>query len=362
MNSNVKVNKMVSPYLLFFLIHSTQTGVMVLSFQSDIIKGAGHNAWLSIFAIGIIMHVIFLMLLAILKKSSAGDLLSFHTDVFGKFFGGFLNVVIAIYFAMLSLYVFHTYIDILQLWVFDGIRSWEFSLLLIVLVFYIVSGGFRSITAIAFWGVIIPSFLLLTLVYLVNFAETTYLLPLMQFGMNDFYISMKEAAPLFFGFETALIYFPFIKDRKKATKWGHLAIIYSTFLYVSITIVTFLFFSQGKLEHLPWPTLTMIKIIKLPFLERFEFIFIFTWLLVVMPVLCIYLWSAIRSIKSTIPKVKPTYVLIGFLAVFYLFNSLLFEIKYSYLLEKMVSYSGLTFIFGYIPLLFLISIFKKKVN
>jgi spore germination protein (amino acid permease) len=362
MNAMVKENKMVSPYFLFFLMNSTQTGVVVLSFQANIIGGAGHDAWIPVLALGLMMHVIFLMMLYILKHSSAGDILSFHKEIFGKVFGGMLNIILASYFSMVSLFTLHTYIDILQIWVFDGIASWEFSLLFSVLIFYIVAGGFRIVTAVAYWGVVIPSLMLLSLLYLLEFVEVSYLLPFFQFGAKDFFISAKEAAPLYLGFETVLVFFPFIKDREKSPKWGHLALLYSTFIYTMITIMTFMFFTQGKLEHLTWPTLTMIKIIQFPFLERFEFIFIFTWLLVVMPVICIYLWSAIRSIKLTIPNVKATYVLVGLLAVFHFVNSELIEIQYSHLMDQIFGYSGLIFLFCYIPLLFLISVVRKKLK
>jgi spore germination protein (amino acid permease) len=359
MNSMVKENKMVSPYFLFFLMHSTQTGVAVLSFQANIIRGAGHDAWLSVLALGLIMHVIFLMMLYILKHSSAGDILSFHRDVFGKTFGGLLNIILACYFSFVSLYALHTYIDILQIWVFDGIASWEFSLLFSILIFYIVAGGFRIVTAIAYWGVVIPSFLLFSLLYLLDFINVSNLLPLIQHGVKDFFISAQKAAPIYFGFETVLVFFPFIKDRERANKWGHLALLYTTFIYTIITIMTFMFFTQGKLEHLSWPTLTMIKIIQFPFLERFEFIFIFTWLLVVMPVISVNLWAAIRSIKLTTSKAKPTYILVVLLAIFHFINSELIEIQYSHLMAKIVEYSGLIFLFCYIPLLFIISVVRK---
>lgn len=360
MKSIVNENKMVSPYLLFFLMHSTQTGVGVLNFQSHIIRGAGQNAWISIFLFGLLLHIVFFMMLYILKQSSAGDIISFHQDVFGKYVGGLVNFIMAGYFLIASQFALHTYIDILQIWVFDGIASWEFSLVFCILIFYIVSGGFRIITAIAYWGVIIPSFLLLSLLYLLSYAEVSYLSPIFQAGVMEHIISAKEAAPIYLGFETVLVFYPFIKNREKSHKWGQFALLYTTLLYTIITLVTFVFFSQGKLEHLTWPTLTMIKIIQFPFLERFEFIFIFTWLLVVMPVICIYLWSAIRSIKMTIPKVKQTHILAALLVIYYFVNSEIIDIEFSHLMARIVGDSGLIFLFGYIPFLFLVALIKKR--
>ncbi|MFE8694874.1 GerAB/ArcD/ProY family transporter [Cytobacillus sp. FJAT-53684] len=360
MDKIVKENKMLSPYFMFFLMHSTQTGVGVLKFQSHIIKGAGHDAWLSVLIFGLTLHIVFFMMLYILKNSNSRDIISFHQEVFGKVLGGTLNIIMSCYFLMASLYALHIYIDILQIWVFDGIASWEFSLLFSLLIYYIVSGGFRVVTAIAFWGVVIPSLLLLSLIYLTYFVDTSYIFPLFQHSVKDYILSAKEAAPIFLGFETLLVFFPFIKNSEKASKWGHLSIFYTTVLYTIISVFTLMFFTQGKLEYLTWPTLTMIKIIQFPFLERFEFIFIFTWLLVVLPVICIYLWSAIRSIKMTFPIAKPTYLLIGLLAVFHVVNSELIGMQFSELFSKMIGVSGLIFLFCYIPLLFLLAVLRRR--
>lgn len=362
MKSIVNENKMVSPYFLFFLMHSTQTGVGVLKFQSQIIKGAGQNSWISILVFGLTLHLLFLMMLYIMKQSSAENILSFHKEIFGKYIGGMLNVILAVYFLLVSLFALHTYIDILQIWVFNGIASWEYSLLFCALIFYLVSGGVRVVTAMAFWGVVIPSFLLLSLLYLLTYAELSYLTPLFKFGLRDHLTSIKEAVPMFLGFETVLVFYPFIKDRGKSNKWGHFALLYTTLLYTVIAVVTFMFFTQGKLAHLTWPTLTMIKIIQFPFLERFEFIFIFTWLLVVLPVICVYLWSATRAIKLTIPKIKPTFILMVILAGFFYVNTQFIDIEFSFFMAKVVGNSGMIFLFGYIPLLFFLSVIRNKLK
>lgn len=359
---NVKASNQVSSYFLFFLMHSAQTGLSFLNFQSKIIKGAGNDSWLVLIILGLITQILFIMMVFILKHSSSQDIISFHIDVFGKFFGGTLNVLMAFYFSLASLYVLYSYINILQIWVFDEVATWEFSLILVILIFYIVSGGFRVITAIAFWGVIIPSFMLMSLFYLLRYSDITYILPFFNHSMKDYLISAKEAMSLFFGFETVLVYFPFIKDGEKNTKWGHIALIYTAILYTIIAVVTFLFFTQEKLKYLTWPTLTMIKVIKFSFLERFEFIFIFTWLLVILPVICLYLWSTIRSLKFTFKKIKPTYFLIGILIIFHLYNIKYVEIRYYYFLSNIVNYIGLTFILIYVPILFVICFIRERLK
>ncbi|MEH7235657.1 GerAB/ArcD/ProY family transporter [Bacillus sp. JJ1562] len=359
MNHKMSDNKLVSPFFLFFLIHGSQTGITALKYQTSIVQGAGYDAWLSVLAVGLSTNIIFYMMLYVIKSSTSGDILSIHKDIFGKFFGGALNLLLACYFSIAGLSVLYSYIDALQVWVFNGIASWEYALILCILIFYLVSGGFRVITGVAFWGVVIPGFLLLSFFYLIQFFDVSNLLPPFKYGLKEHYISAKESVPLFLGIETALIYFPFIRNGKKANKWGHFALFYTTIFYVAVTLVTFMFFTQGKIQHLTWPTLTMIKIIQFSFLERFEFIFIFTWLLVIMPVICLYLWSAVRAIKFTISKIKPTYILLFLIAIYLYTNSFLIDMYYTQLMGKILKYSGTAFIYGYIPLIFFISFVRN---
>lgn len=362
MQTTVKENHMVSPYFLFFLIHSSQTGISMLNFQSNIIKGAGQDAWLSVLLYGLFLNVIYLMMLYIIKQSSSGDIISFHKDIFGNVIGGLLNIILASYFAMISVSIIHTYIDLLQIWVFDGITSIEFSLLFCILIYYIVSGGFRIITAICFWGVVIPSMVVSFVFYLFAYVDISYIQPLFQHKISDYFRSAIEVVPTYLGFELVLVILPFIRGGIKAKKWGHFALLVTTLLYTLLTIVTFIFFTQGKLEKLTWPTLTMIKIIRFPFLERIEFIFIFTWLLVILAPICLYLWSAIRCVKFTFTKIKPTYILLFFLGTFVFINSKLIDMTVSYYFDRLATFGGIILLFVYIPLLFLIALLRNFIK
>lgn len=356
----VQDNKLVSPYFLFFLVQTCQTGIWVLVYQHNILKGAGKDAWLTVLAVGLFIHVIFAMIIYILNQSQNGDLISFHQEIFGKFIGNVLNGIFFIYFALVSLFPINSYINVLQIWVFHSVPSWEISLLISIVVFYIVASGFRVVTAITFWGFAIPIFLLLSIIYLVRYFEPTYILPLLQADVKDYFVSAKDAISIYFGFEPVLIYYPFIKNRDKAVKWGHLALIVTTLIYTLIAIATFLYFTPKKLEKLSWPTLTMTKIIHFQFLERFEFIFIFTWIFVILPIICVYMWCSIRCIRSIFPKLKGTYILIAILLIFIIFESLFVEYKVTLLIDKISSVMGIVIILGYIPLLFIIAVIRNK--
>ncbi len=71
-------------------------------------------------------------------------------------------------------------------------------------------------------------------------------------------------------------------------------------LYLLVTIVTFVYFSEGQLKHTLWPTLTLLKIAQVPIIERFEYIVVSLWLLVVLPTITLHLWSACRGVRKMV--------------------------------------------------------------
>ncbi|HEU5140768.1 MAG TPA: GerAB/ArcD/ProY family transporter, partial [Bacillales bacterium] len=84
---SVKESKKISPYMVMFVIHPLQIGVGILSFQHDIVKYAGYDAWISVILAGLGTHALLWIIYSILNKGK-GDLIKIHRDMFGKWVGG----------------------------------------------------------------------------------------------------------------------------------------------------------------------------------------------------------------------------------------------------------------------------------
>ena len=63
-----------------------------------------------------------------------------------------------------------------------------------------------------------------------------------------------------------------------------------------ITMISITFFAENGLARTIWPVLSMFKIVRLPNLERFEFIAVSFWMLIILPNMCCYLWAASEGI------------------------------------------------------------------
>jgi len=356
----------VSGFFTFFLIHSSQTGVGILNFQNQVIKGAEQDAWISLLITGVTTHIILYIIFKLLDEENS-DLVAVHHYCFGKKAGNMLSVFTMVYFWLASLTVFRAYIEVIQIWVYPTIKTWQLCLVFGLLFYYIISSGFRTLTGFSFWGVILPSFLFFLIYFPMKHTNYTYLLPVFSHSLRELFESSKAYSLLFLGFEWILMYYPFIKDSnsKNISKWAYFGNLYTIIVYLIVTMISFLYFNQEVLQQLPWATLMMVKIVKFSFLERFEYVFIFIWLLVVLSPICISLWACTRIAKrafSMPPKKTLTLLLIAIMLASVSFR----EFKSIDHLTTLTANVGTAFVYVYLPFLLVIkwikNHFQKNIN
>ncbi|TMU84600.1 spore gernimation protein GerB [Bacillus sp. BHET2] len=350
----------ISPFLVFFLVHSIQVGAGVLGFQRIISMNAGYDGWIAVILAGILTHVLMVFMYIILDKAD-GDLVSAHTLVFGKWIGKLFSLFYVIYFSLLVVTILRTYIEVLQVWMYPELSTFIFALLFLFLVYYLVNGGVRTVTGTAFFGTILPSYLALTFIFTFKYADFRNILPVFDHSLKDILIATKNMSLTYLGYESILMIYPFIKDAKKSQKYAHWALFTTTTVYTIIALISFSFFSQKQLEKTVWATLSMWKIVEMPFVERFEYIGIANWCLVILPNVCISVWCASRTLKRITPiKHKYTLMMICILCLCTL--TFISDRKQVNFLNDISGKIGFYFNFYYIPILLVLVIIIKKVK
>ncbi|SDW02791.1 GerAB/ArcD/ProY family transporter [Paenibacillus sp. CF384] len=353
----VKENDMVSGFFLFFLFHASLLGAGVLGFQHLIVNVTGNDAWISVVIMGLTLHVIIWMIFKMLG-SPAKDLIDLHRILFGKILGNAISLVMVGYYFLLALIVFRGYIEIIHIWMFPDVKTWILALILIVAVYYAVSGGFRVIAGYCLFGVFFSTLLPLLLYFNIKYGHLYNVMPIFNHSIKELITSSKFSGILFMGFETILLYFPFIKAPEKNVKWAHLGLFYCTIKYALLMFVTLMYFSQGLLKHTYWPTLVMVKVIEFSLMARVEFIFICIWLMLIIPMLSLSVWSCTRIIKR-VTNLKPSWsiyvILIAIFSASLPFND---RVRIEWLGRHVVEL-GFYFIYGYIPLLFILYLIRS---
>ncbi|MFE5430890.1 GerAB/ArcD/ProY family transporter [Peribacillus simplex] len=354
----MNIRHQVSPYLVFFIIFNSQVGVGILSFQRTIAAKAGYDAWIGVLAAGCLVQALIWVMYKLLRKVN-GDIIDVHTNIFGNVLGKFISFFIMIYYWLASVSVLLGFIEIIQVWMLPTMPSWILSTLILISVYYCVSGGFRVIVGMSFLSFIFPQILLIVLfIFPLKIAHFSNLLPIMNHSFMDMVDSIKNSMYTIAGTETLLMYYPFIRDPKASMKFAHLGVLFTTLLYTISSIVSFTFFSENQLKTTIWPELSLTKIIKLPFIERFEYIYISMYLIIVSVLIALLLWCSSRGLKKIFSrKQKYTLLILSLLSV------VLCQIindSFKDMLNKYITQMNLWIFYGYIPILLLVLTFLKR--
>ncbi|SDN43282.1 spore germination protein (amino acid permease) [Paenibacillus sp. yr247] len=358
MQKLVKENYLMSGFFAFFLVHATQNGLSIMFYQNLIFEDAGRDAWISIVLTGLSLHFIIWMMYKMLGYP-AKDVIDLHRMMFGNFFGNAISLLMVGYFFILALSVFRGYIEIIEVWMFPTLKTWVLALLLICIIYYLVSGGLRVLTGFSLFSVLFSIIIMLLLFFPLQNGQRENLFPLFDHSIQDMLKSCKSSSILFIGFETLLLYFPFLKFPEKSAKWAHFGLLSNTIQYFIAIVATTLYFSQGMIKHTNWHLLVMTKSVEFSLIARFEFIVIGMWLIILIPVLCISIWSCTRIIKR-VTNLKPQVSLLFILITFFI-AALPFNDRFkAEALGKFVGVLGFYFIYAYIPLLFIIYLIVSK--
>ena len=350
----------ISPFLVFFLVHTMQFGIGILGFQRLIALTAGYDAWISVIIAGLSIHVILWMMYRILDTVN-GDIMSANSYVFGKKVGRLITLPYVLYFLCVALTTLRTFIEVVQVWMFQDMSTFWYAFAFCVLAIYIIFGGFRIVTGIAFFGVVFPSYLIFTFFFTFPYADLRNLLPVFDHSIKDLVKAAYQMSLTYLGYEVLLFFYPFIKDPQKSKKWAHWGVLCTTILYTAITIITFSYFSEGQLQKNIWATLTIWKVVEMPFVERFEYIGIANWNIVILPNFCIALWCGSRILKRAAHLKQKYGVLL--LTTIVLITINFFKTRGQ--INTLITYTGkISFFLNYIyiPTLFFLVLFIKKVK
>ncbi|PEZ84256.1 hypothetical protein CN380_02475 [Bacillus sp. AFS017274] len=135
----------------------------------------------------------------------------------------------------------------------------------------------------------------------------------------------------------------------------------TTLLLLLLYFVSTVFYSQKQLVLTLWPTLSLTSIIELPFIQRFEYITVSWWNIVIITNMVIPLWAASRGVKRLF-NVQQKYPLWVMSIIIILVNIFFFDVDSLYVLNKIINPYSVAFLVLYLPLLLVLISIKKWRN
>jgi spore germination protein (amino acid permease) len=357
-NLHPKEGLLINAFMLVFVIHAVQVGVGLAGLPRIVYLAAKHDAWISVFLAGIITSVVLVFMIQMLKQYDSADLYGIHVDIFGKWVGQSLNIVYMMYMTSTFFVILMNYVEIVKVWIFPNLATSQISLVLILLVIYAVYGGIRVVVGVAFLSVIGTFWLYIVMLVPLQYGDFTHLFPIMNANVKQLVKGTQSTTLSMLGFELILFVYPFVKEKHKAMLFVQIGNLITTIVFTLATLVSIVFFASNSLEKTIWPVLSMFKIVRLPNLERFEFIAVSFWMLIILPNMCAYLWAASKGFSRILRKKQKWGIWIIGLATF----GASFFIKSRYQMNTitdLIAKAGFYFAFCY-PLLLAIIVFIKK--
>ena len=360
-NIQPKEGLLFNAFLVMFVIHVTQTGVGLAGLPRIVYLEAEHDGWISVLLAGVLTGIILWVMFLLLREYESADLYGIQVDLFGKLFGRMLGVMYMVYLSSVFFDICMNYVEIVQAWIFSDMPTWVLSGVIISLAVYASLSGIRMVVGFSFISFLMTFWLILVLISPLKYSDPTHLFPIMNTGIKNIASGIYKTSFSIMGFELLLFVYPYIQEKKKALLYAELGNLYTTILFTVVTVVCITFFAGESLKRTIWPVLSLFKIVRLPNLERFEFIAVSFWLLIILPNLCSYLWAASKGFTRlfNIKQSKGIYIIAG---LAWLGN---FFIKARYQMNLITDYIGEAGFFlaiCYPAILYAVVVIKKKLK
>ncbi|WP_283152934.1 GerAB/ArcD/ProY family transporter [Guptibacillus hwajinpoensis] len=360
MEQSKRNDLLISPFLIMFIIHSNQVGVGILGFPRYIAAYAGNDAWIVVIITGVVFHVFIWMMYRILSDGSY-DIIDLHNKWFGKWIGSFFNIALMMYLLLGTIVILRTFIEVIQAWMFPELATWIPVGMYLLLTYYVLAGGFRTVAGICFFGVIIPVWLVFTATAPLKFSTFSNIFPILDHSLQEFALGTRQMTLSYVGIDILLLAYPFLKNPKSSRIWAHMGVLLTTLIYTMVMVISLAFYSEGQLQQSIWSTLIAWKVVELPFVERFEYIGITFWCFVVFPNICLTMWGASRVGKKVL-HIKQKYFV--FILIAFVFTACVMvtnrdQVDY---LNTITSIIGTYVYYFYIPFIFLYSMIWRRVK
>ncbi|WP_335870811.1 GerAB/ArcD/ProY family transporter [Bacillus sp. 2205SS5-2] len=359
-NVNPKEGLLINAFLLMFIIHTVQTGVGIVGLPRIIFLESEQDAWISVLLSSFFMIAVVTVIYVTLRQYPSADLYGVQYDIFGKWLGGLFNTLYICYLFLAFFTIGMDYTEMIQAWIFSTLPTWVVMALLLILTIYGVLGGIRVIAGVAFMSFTLSFWITFILYSPFKLIIWTHYFPVWDHSLKEIAMGTFKTSLSILGFEMLYFVFPYIKEKKKALKYSIFAVLYTTILFSIITFTSIGFFSFEGLKVTIWPVLSMFKIVRVPNLERFEFIAISFWMLIILPNLCFYYWAATRGLKRVF-NMNQRYS-VYFMAIIIWIISFFFSTRLQ--INKISDFTGdvgIALVLIYPFILFLLVMLKKKI-
>jgi spore germination protein (amino acid permease) len=262
------------------ILSGIQISVGFLSLPRILAEKAGTDGWISLIIGWMVAVAANLIIVQVMKRCPDGTLLELLTKYIGKWAGIAGGVLLALYFFYIAYTCLIYSVIVAKEWLMPQTPAPVILLLLLIPTGVIARSGLRVVARYA--EVVFLLALWIPFAYLLPLkdAHWLHLLPLFKEGLKPVISAVPVTFYFFVGFATTFIWYPFLKDKQKASAGIVIANTLSLLVFLFITVVCFVYFSPDRITEYSEPAINVLKTIEFKFIERIEVLFIAFYLFI----------------------------------------------------------------------------------
>ncbi|MCR2805228.1 GerAB/ArcD/ProY family transporter [Paenibacillus soyae] len=281
-----------------FYIYKTQIGIGVLVLPNTLSKMAGNSGWISLLLGWMIATAAGYFIIQVMKRHPGRTFAEVLQDVLGKWIGRAVMTAWIAYAAIAVGVVLFMEVIIIQVWILRNMEQLLLIAAIMIPVFMITRNRLqvqgRYVEFVYLYTLWMPPLLFFSL----KDSHVLNLLPIAGDGLLPILYGIKPTLIPFLGFETAYMLYPHLQDKTKAFRGLLIANSLALIIFMTVVVTSTMYFSSEELRTFIWPTMQLLKTITLPFIERFEIVFLSYYIILVTQTLCAYLFFTANGIKD----------------------------------------------------------------
>ncbi|WP_454862417.1 spore germination protein [Peribacillus frigoritolerans] len=346
-------------------ITTPQTAVIIINFilgtglltlpRSSTEKVHTPDVWISVIIGGIITIIAGVIMVKLSQQFPDKTFYQYINEIVGKWVGSFLSLVIICYFLMTSGFQLRSMAEVIRYLLLEGTPTWAIIMIFMWVGLYLIIGGINPIARL--FEIILPLTVILFLVVTlmsIKIFEIDNLRPVLGDGVIPVLKGVKTTALAFSGPEIMLLLIPFMNQQKKAVKALLVGVSIPLIFYVITVVMVIGALSVDGVVTRTWPTLDLIRSFEISGLifERFESLLLVVWIMQIFATFTItYFAAALGLAQLTKKSIHP--FMFGLLPILYIIAMIPKNMNDLFKQGDFVGNIAL-FLFGLLPLLLLI--------
>lgn len=284
----------------------------------------------SLILLTIIRILLWIIVSRILMKYPNCSILEIIDFKYGKYIGFIVKVIYCLYLVLVQILMLMTTYLILSSYTLKSTPKFLVIGLILVAIFYCIEKGIGAIFKISKLGISLLVLFILTMLLLVNKIEYTNFFPMKD---NTFYSLVYTTFIItcfFSGLECPLIYSKFVKDTKAIRKVGIFSILFSQFIFIAFTLLSYGVLGKEMIVKQKWSLYAMLSLLDTRFISNPEIVLCFISVIIILMTLSIYTYSTSYCLNSMFSKENNNNIITNIFIIVLLFISTIYvSSKYS---------------------------------